>query len=164
MNTARVALRRTLLLGAGALLAGCAALSGRDPLRVDLAGIEPLPGEGLELRLAIKLRVQNPNDTAIGFDGAALDLEVDGRTLASGVTDQGGNVPRFGEAVLTIPVTISAWNALRQAMRLADASPGGPRESLPIVLRGKLAGGPFGTTRFTKDATLRWSDLGRPSR
>jgi hypothetical protein len=153
--------RRALLLCAGAWLAGCAALPGRDPLRVDLAGIEPLPGEGLELRLAIKLRVQNPNDVAVAFDGAALDLEVDGRTLASGVTDQGGQVPRFGEALLTIPVTISAWSALRQAMRLAEGSPGSPRESLPIVLRGKLAGGPFGTLRFAKDATLRWSDLGR---
>lgn len=153
--------RRGLLLAAGALLAGCASLSGRDPLRVELAGIEPLSSEGLELRLAIKLRVQNPNDAAIGFDGAALDLEVDGRTLASGVTDQGGNVPRFGEALVTIPVTVSAWNALRQAMRLADGS---PRESLPVVLRGKLAGGPLGTTRFTKDATLRWSDLGRVAR
>lgn len=150
--------RRTLLLGACALLAGCAALSARDPLKVDVAGIEPLPGEGLELRLGIKLRIQNPNDVALSFDGAALDLEVDGRTLASGVTDRGGTVPRFGETVVTIPVTLSAWSALRQAMRMADGS---ARESLPVVLRGKLAGGPFGTTRFAKDATLRWSDLGR---
>lgn len=153
--------RRAFVAAAAALLAGCAALPGRDPLRVDVAGIEPLPGEGLELRLAVRLRVQNPNDTPIGYDGAALDLEVDGRTLASGVTDRAGSVPRFGEAVITIPVTISAWSALRQAMRMADGS---PRESLPIVLRGKLAGGPFGTLRFAKDATLRWSDLGRLTR
>lgn len=156
-------MRRRAALAAAAFvpLAGCAALSGRDPLRVDVAGIEPLPGEGLELRLAIRLRVQNPNETPVEFDGAALDLEVDGRTLASGVTDRAGSVPRFGEAVVTVPVTISAWNALRQAMRLADGS---PRDALPVVLRGKLAAGAFGTVRFAKDATLRWADLGRFAR
>ena len=34
---------------------------------------------GAELRLAVKLRVQNPNEEAVEYDGAALDLEVNGR-------------------------------------------------------------------------------------
>ena len=83
--------------------AGCAGLPGRDPLRVAVVDIDALDGQGLELRLAIKLRLQNPNDSAVEFDGAALELEVNGRTLATGVSDQRGSVPRFGEAVLTVP-------------------------------------------------------------
>ena len=43
-------------------LGACATLGNSDPLVIDVAGIEPLPGEGLELRLAVTLRVQNPND------------------------------------------------------------------------------------------------------
>jgi hypothetical protein len=49
-------------------------------------GIEPLPGEGLELRMAVKLRLRNPNDIAIDYSGVALD-EVDSRSLASGISD-----------------------------------------------------------------------------
>src|SRR5262245_57595961 len=41
-------------------LGGCAALPSSDPLNVTVAGIESLPGEGMELRLAVRLRVQNP--------------------------------------------------------------------------------------------------------
>ena len=39
------------------LLGGCASLQKRDPLQVTVAGIEPLEGEGMELRLNVKLRV-----------------------------------------------------------------------------------------------------------
>ncbi|WP_423835721.1 LEA type 2 family protein [Stutzerimonas stutzeri] len=132
-------------------LAGCAALSPRDPLNVQVAGIQPLPGEGLELRMAVKLRVQNPNDMALEYNGVALDLEINGRRLASGVSDERGSVPRFGETVLTVPVTISAFSAARQALGMAEHI---GMEEVPYVLRGKLAGGLFGTQRFVEKGTL----------
>ncbi|WP_312935318.1 LEA type 2 family protein, partial [Stutzerimonas nitrititolerans] len=101
-------------------LAACAAFSSRDPLIVQVAGIQPMTGEGLELRMLVKLRVQNPNDTVIDYRGVALDLEVNGRRLASGVSNQQGSVPRFGESVLSVPVTVSAFSAARQALGLAE--------------------------------------------
>ncbi|MCQ4256914.1 LEA type 2 family protein [Stutzerimonas stutzeri] len=132
-------------------LAACAAFSKRDPLNVQVAGIQPLPGEGLELRMAVKLRIQNPNDMALDYNGVALDLEINGRRLASGVSDALGSVPRFGETVLSIPVTISALSAARQALGLAEHI---GMEEVPYVLRGKLAGGLFGTQRFVEKGTL----------
>src|SRR5690606_14789703 len=66
-------------------LSGCAALAPRDPLRIDLAGLEPLPAQGMEMRFALLLRVQNPNDNAIDYDGLSVELEVNGQPLASGV-------------------------------------------------------------------------------
>lgn len=143
------------------VLAGCAALPGRDPLRVELVGIEPIEGQGLELRLAVKLRVQNPNDGAVEYDGTALELEVNGKTLATGVSDQRGSVPRYGETVLVVPVSISAMNAVRQALVFAD---GTTREAVPYVLRGKLAGGAFGAVRFTKEGSIAITALTRPPR
>jgi hypothetical protein len=137
-------------------LGGCALFAPRDPLNVQLAGIQPLPGEGLELRMAVKLRVQNPNDTPLAYNGIALELEVNGRRLASGVSDQKGSVPRFGEALISVPMTLSAFNALRQAIGLADPS---GAVKVPYVLRGKLAGGPFGTRRFSEKGTLDLSPL-----
>jgi LEA14-like dessication related protein len=132
-------------------LAACAIFSPRDPLNVQVAGIQPLAGEGLELRMAVKLRVQNPNDMALDYNGIALDLDVNGRRLASGVSDASGSVPRFGETVISVPVTVSAFSAARQALGLADSM---GMEAVPYVLRGKLSGGLFGTQRFVEKGTL----------
>jgi len=134
-----------LLLLLAALMAGCASLPNRDPLRVDVAGVEPLPGEGLELRLAVKLRVQNPNDVAVEYDGASLELELNGLPLASGVTSAAGSVPRYGEAVVAIPVTVSMLDVARQAAALSTTR----RPRLDYTVRGKLEGGLFGTRRFS---------------
>ncbi|KVD70151.1 water stress/hypersensitive response domain-containing protein [Burkholderia sp. ABCPW 14] len=143
-----------LLVALAVLLAlgGCAALTARDPVRVSVVGIEPLIGQGLEMRFDVKLRLQNPNDTPIDYDGVALDLELNGRPFASGVSDARGTVPRFGEQVLSVPVTVSAFSAARQALGLADVTESG---KLPYVLRGRLAGGMFGSVRFTDSGTLR---------
>ena len=139
--------RRALILLPAAWFAGCASLPRRDPLKVDPAGIESLPGEGLEVRMAVKLRLQNPNDAAVDYDGIALDLELRGHDFASGVSNARGSVPRFGEAVLTVPVTVSALALLRQALSLAS---GGVPQKVEFVARGKLAGpGLFGGVRFS---------------
>lgn len=126
------------------LVTGCASLGGNDPLNVTLAGIDSLPGEGMEVRMAVKLRVQNPNETPVNFDGVALTLELRGQDLASGVSDVQGSVPRFGETVVVVPVTVSAMAMLRQAYSFAT----GDRTKLDFVARGRLAGGAFGGTRF----------------
>ncbi|MCF7220679.1 LEA type 2 family protein [Marilutibacter chinensis] len=146
----------TLLLATvAALSAGCASLPHHDPLSIDVAGIETLPGEGMELRLAVKLRVQNPNDSAIDYRGAALQMSLNGRRLATGVSDVAGTVPRYGETVLTIPVTVSALDVARQVAALADGDGGADWH---YRIEGKLEGGLFGTRRFGDSGTL---DLSR---
>lgn len=145
---------RTLLAGLTMVLAlsACALFPNRDPLNINVVGIDPLPGQDLEIRFAVKLRLQNPNDTDIQYDGVALNLDVNGRLLASGVSDQKGTIGRFSEGVLTVPVTVSAFAALRQAVGLADQQ---RLDNLPYELHGKLAGGLFGTMRFEDSGTLR---------
>jgi hypothetical protein len=135
---------------AASTLGGCAGLGG-DALRVSVAGIEPLPGQGLEMRFNLKLRVQNPNDSAVSFNGIALDLELNGKPFASGVSDQSGTVPRFGETVVSVPLTVPAFAAVRQALGLASAAQSG---QVPYRLQGKLAGGLTGTTRFVDQGML----------
>ena len=61
-----------LLVLCTAMLAGCSSLAPGDPLQVTVAGIDPLPGEGLELRLMVRLRLQNPNDAAVDYEGCLL--------------------------------------------------------------------------------------------
>lgn len=149
---------RLLMLFAAFVLAGCAALQPNDPLRVEVVGIEPAESQGLELRLAIKLRIQNPNESSVSYDGTALELEVNGKALATGVSDQKGSVPRYGENILVVPVSISAMNAVRLALVFTD---GKQRDELPYVLRGKLAGGAFGSVRFTKEGSIGIAALTR---
>lgn len=134
-----------------ASLAGCSTLPNRDPLNIDVAGIEPLPGEGLELRLAVRVRIQNPNDVPVSYSGAALNLDLNGRKLASGVSAATGTVPRYGEAVLEIPVTISAFNMARQVIGFASSQ---GQQDVSYRVRGKLEGGVFGTRRFTDSGTF----------
>ena len=144
---------------AGLLISGCALLQPRDPLHVTVAGIEALPGEGLELRMSVKLRVQNPNDAPVDYDGVAVEMDVQGKTFATGVSDARGSVPRFGETVLTIPVTVSALSVARQAFDLVAGRQGAP---LDYVLRGKLAGPALGGVHFQSTGQLTWPTAGLP--
>ncbi|BAU76697.1 LEA type 2 family protein [Metapseudomonas furukawaii] len=142
---------RLFLLLWALVLAGCSSFGGRDPLQVDLAGMEPLAGEGLEVRFTLKLRVQNPNESAIHYSGVALELEVNDLPLASGVSSQGGTVAGFGETLIEVPVTLSAFSVLRQAWNLGG---GAPLQNVPYALRGKLGGGLWGTRRFSDAGVL----------
>lgn len=137
----------------GLILAGCTTLIPRDPLQIDLVGLEPLAGQGMEVRFAVVLRVQNPNEQPLDFNGVALELDINDQLLASGVSDQRGQVPRFGEALIRVPLSITAFSALRQAWAAAGYQQG---RGLPYALRGKLAGGLFGTARFSDSGTLDW--------
>ncbi|MCA4963745.1 LEA type 2 family protein [Pseudomonas sp. Y24-6] len=133
-------------------LSACALFPNRDPVNINVVGIEPLQGQDMEVRFALKIRVQNPNETPIDYNGVALDLEVNGQPLASGVSDQSGSIPRFSETVLTVPVSVSAFSVLRQTLGLSQTQ---TLNNLPYVLRGKLAAGLFGTMRFVDSGKLR---------
>ena len=147
-----------IVLGSSA----CATLQQTEPVQVTVAGIESLPGEGLEIRMLVKLRVQNPNDAPVDYDGVYVKLDVQGSTFATGVSDERGSVPRFGESVIGVPVTISTLRvALRAASFLLDgrAAP----DKLTYKLEGKLDGPTFGSTRFKADGELTLpSAAGRP--
>ncbi len=137
--------RGIVLLIISSWIIACANLQQRDPVEVYVVGVEPLQGQGLELRMLVKLRVQNPSDAPIAYDGISIAMEVEGRTFASGVSDASGTVPRFGEQVIEVPVSVSALRALRSAAAIAGSNP----EKIEYELRGKLAGPLFKSVRFT---------------
>ena len=138
-----------------ALIAGCSTLMGqRDPVQVQVVGVEPLEGEGLELRFLFKLRVQNPNDAPIEFNGVYVELEVRGSAFATGVSDTSGTVPRFGEVVVAVPVTVSALRIARQAIGIYVS---GERNRIEYVLKGKIGGPTFSAVRFESKGELTLS-------
>jgi LEA14-like dessication related protein len=127
-------------------LGGCTTLPSHDPLQVTVAGMEPLQGEGMELRLLTKLRVQNPNDSPIEYRGVYVKIEVQGKTFATGVADATGTVPAFGESVIEVPVTASVMRMAHQVFGVMRG--GSPPEKLQYSMTGKLSGGAFRTQRF----------------
>ncbi|HSD70554.1 MAG TPA: LEA type 2 family protein [Woeseiaceae bacterium] len=150
------ALTALLVLG----LCSCAGFPGSDPLQVTVAGVEPMQGEGLELRFAVKLRVQNPNDAAIEYDGVALTLDLNEREFGSGVSSEVGTVPRYGESLLTIPVTVDMFDIARQVQGLMG---GGDGQAVTYKVSGKLEGGMFGTRRFKGEGTLEMPQAEGPN-
>jgi LEA14-like dessication related protein len=135
-------------------LSACASLLPGDPPKVDVVGVQPLAGQGMELRMLIKLRVINPNDTAIVYDGLFVEMDVQGKSFASGVSDARGTIPRFGEAVLTVPVTVPAMAMLRQALGMAEADPA----VISYSVSGKLSGPQWRNLRFSSKGAFRLPD------
>ena len=65
-------------------------------------------------------------------------------------------MPRYGESIIRVPVTVSAATVLRQFFRVAgDALQGDP--AVPYTIRARVGGGWFGPRSFTTNGTLRLS-------
>ena len=143
--TSRGSSRTILLLIVALTVSACVSLQRSESIQVTVAGVESLPGEGLELRMMVKLRVQNPNDAPVAYDGVYLQLDVLGKTFATGVSDQRGSVPRFGESVISVPVTVSMLRMARHALGVLD---GKPMDKITYELEGKLNDPALGATRF----------------
>jgi LEA14-like dessication related protein len=124
-------------------------LQDREPVQVAVADIETLPGEGLEWRMTVKLRVQNPNDTLVEYDGVYLKMDVQDKTFATGVSDERGSIPRYGETVVSVPMTVSILRvALNVLSLLGSDRMDKISYSYNYRLEGKLDGPTFGSTKF----------------
>jgi len=106
---------RNMLIALAAALtqAGCASLAARDPLQVTVAGIEPMQEKG----------------------------EVQDKTFATGVSNAGGTVPGFSDAVVEVPVTVSMLRMVRQVIGVKDAA---QADQIRYSMSGKL-----GSHRFS---------------
>lgn len=136
-----------------AALSGCAGLLLREPVKVTVADVTPLPSEGLEARFQITLRVQNPNDMAIRYDGLSVDLELAGLAFGSGVSNAKGEVPRYGESLIRVPVTVPFTSLLRQLFALPRR--GGEREdAIDYRVKGRLGGVGLDGVRFDAGGQL----------
>jgi len=135
-------------------LGACASLQRREPLQVTVAGIEPMQGQGMELRMLVKLRVQNPNDVPVDYNGVSVKIEVQGNTFATGVSDEAGSVPRFGESIVSVPVTASAMRMVRGALGMMGGKGPPGTGKVSYSLTGKLHGSTFNSMSFETKGEL----------
>jgi LEA14-like dessication related protein len=87
------------------LLASCAGLGKTlEPPRINLSNVQFQESKALETVIQIDLRVFNTNEVPIKVKGLDCDLELNGRSFATGVSSVDREIPAFGTA--TVPVTL----------------------------------------------------------
>jgi LEA14-like dessication related protein len=117
------------------LVCGCATLQTySEPPRVSLVSIQPRELGVLEQRYTLRLRIMNPNDTALPVAGLQYTLQINGREFAYGVSRQPVSIPAYGEAMLDVDVTSNLLGVLRQ-LQEADT---GKHQSLKYRLSGSI--------------------------
>ena len=153
--------RRRLLALPAALLGGCALLGSGEPLRVSVVDLQSLPATGFEMRVLVHLRVQNPTNKVLPYQGVSLELDLQGMNVASGVSATGGRLPAFGEALIEVPVTIPSVALLRQVLSISGEN--GPRLRVSCTARGRLAGRPLDSERFESRSDVEWPPRPAPA-
>lgn len=148
--------RQTLLALAVLPVAGLPACAGfgAERLRVSLVGLEPIGGQLLEIRLLARLRVLNPTDTPIAYEGLFAALSLRGAEVAAGAMGERGTVPRFGDAVVAVPLSVSALGVLRPLLGLASGAAAGAVEPVPYALRGSLHLAGLGRVPFSMQGEI----------
>jgi LEA14-like dessication related protein len=164
--------RLAVVLGL-AVLVGCAGVGGGRfvPPQVTLADLNPRAFGLFEQRVAMTLRVTNPNDRALDIDGFRYLVTLNGQPFANGVSRVKARVPRLGEAFVITEASVSTLNLLRQLTEMqsmngfeygiegvAFVRTGGGTREVPFTQGGSLGRlpGPNGNPqapRFTEPPT-----------
>ncbi len=104
-------------------LTGCITPQSVKAPRIALGNVRLLDSKGLVQRLQIELLVANPNDFDIPLTGLQFTMQLNGVDFAHGLSDAAVTLPRLGEAVVPVTVSVSLV-AVFQQMQAARKSTG----------------------------------------
>lgn len=114
-------LRWLTVLALALLLAGCAALNPDfDPPKVSLQSFRALPADGGAPRFEMKLRITNPNTQALDIAGISYSVEILGRELLNGVTNEVPRIEGYSEEVVTLQAGLQLFELIRLVTGLAN--------------------------------------------
>ena len=153
--------RRFILLALGAaLLAGC---SGRgdvafEPPVLSLSSFGLLPSEGKAPRIAIGLRVVNPNGTPLRMRGLSYTVALEGHRMVTGVTSRLAEVPPYAETEVELNSPIDLISSIRLFNELIN-TPG--RQTLKYSLNARIdVDGMLAPLRLIEDGELVFTQFG----
>ena len=96
------------------LCVGCASLlSDLDPPKVTVESVRSLPSHDVGPRFEIKLRVANPNKQTLDIAGISYTIDLLGREVVSGVTNDVPQIAAYTEEVVTLEAGINLFQVLR---------------------------------------------------
>lgn len=97
-----------------AMIAACASLQGEfDPPKVTVESFDSLPSEGAAPRFQIKLRVINPNKQELDIAGISYSVELMGKELISGVSNDVPIIEGYSEEVVTLEGGLQLFQLLQ---------------------------------------------------
>ncbi len=103
------------------MLSGCATLtSDFDPPKVSLESFKALPSEGTAPRFEMKLRIANPNKQSLDIAGIGYSVDILGRELLSGVTNEVPLIEGYSEEVVTLQASLQLFEIIRLVTGLAS--------------------------------------------
>jgi LEA14-like dessication related protein len=138
------------------LLLGCATTPKMEPLEVTLSDVVPGQMSILEQEYQVKLRVQNPNNFDIALDGAAYQIELNGKAFAKGVARQSVTVPKYGDATLEGTAISDLSGVLSQISQMTKGAP----EKFRYRLKGKLGRSDGSSIPFDRVGEIDLAGLG----
>lgn len=95
-------------------MAGCASITPDiDPPKITLESLSPLPSEGGAPRFEIKLRIANPNKQSFDIAGISYGVEIQGKELISGVSNDVPELGPYSEEVVTLEAGLQLFQLLR---------------------------------------------------
>jgi LEA14-like dessication related protein len=131
----RIACVRVAMVMLGALLGACAALPpGWEQPRISISDVTVKDAKLFEQVYNLELRVQNPNDLDLAVNGLTFDLELNGKSFASGVSDHRLTVGRLSSGVVRVEAITTLVGFIRQIIGLAKAN----RVAVDYRIRGTL--------------------------
>lgn len=113
-------MRRIAVIVVVLALSACATLvQEMDPPTINLQTVKPIRGDAVAPDFEITLRVVNPNKIALNIVGIAYDIEVMGRELVSGVSNDIPRIAPYSEQVVKLTASVNVYQLLRL---MADVS------------------------------------------
>lgn len=103
-------------------LSACASPDYPEPPEVVLLSLVPTDISLMEQKVAVGLRVRNPNNAAMKVEGLRFTIDIAGRAFAKGTSDAEVTVPRLGEAEMDGTGRISTADLIRQVVGTTTAT------------------------------------------
>jgi LEA14-like dessication related protein len=135
MTISRAQLIRCLFFTALLFVSGCAVMNPdyEEPI-VELVSFKVLPATGFEQNFEIGLKLTNPNNFDLPFNGISYQLSVAGETLAQGVAANIPTARAYAESRFGVPVSTSLMGGIK-VIRALMVSQG---QNISYQLKAKL--------------------------
>ncbi|WP_347331469.1 LEA type 2 family protein [Marinimicrobium locisalis] len=106
---------RRLLVGAMALVvAACSHIPlGIEEPSVKVTGLELLPAQGMEQRIAVHLAITNPNGRDLSVRGISYNIGIENIDVLSGVTGKVPTLKAYEQTPVTVEVTANLLSLAR---------------------------------------------------
>jgi len=134
------------------MISGCAGFDGgREPPTVSVQSFRAVPAPGAAVPgFEIGLLILNPNSQPLRLQGVAYSIDLDGKSLIQGVSNDLPEIEGYGQASVTLNAAVNVLGGIRLLSSLMSES----RSGLDYEFRARLD--PVG---FSRD--IRVSQSGR---